>query len=153
MNDNECWNFIDKARAASDESGEFIDVLKEQLSELNENDIRLFKNFVDTRLVELYRWDIWGVAYIVNGGCSDDGFEYFRRWVISQGREFYSSLLKNPDLSFRDPEVTDCECEDLPYAIDEVYESVAGHEMPNNFIKYPKEPLGETKGQTKERTN
>jgi len=26
-----------------------------------------------------------GAAYIINGGCSDDGFEYFRRWLVLQG--------------------------------------------------------------------
>ena len=22
--------------------------------------------------------ELWGAAYLINGGCSDDGFEYFR---------------------------------------------------------------------------
>ncbi len=29
---------------------------------------------------------LWGAAYVMNGGCSDDGFEYFRNWLLLQGR-------------------------------------------------------------------
>ena len=36
-------------------------------------------------------------AYIMNGGCSDDAFEYFRCWVISRGRETYEKSKANPD--------------------------------------------------------
>jgi hypothetical protein len=31
--------------------------------------------------------DQWGAAYLANGGCSDDGFDYFRGWLIGQGRK------------------------------------------------------------------
>jgi len=36
-------------------------------------------------LNKAYTWDLWGAAYLINGGCSDDGFEYFRRWLVSRG--------------------------------------------------------------------
>src|SRR5690242_19263203 len=36
-----------------------------------------------------YRADLWAVAYTVNGGASDDGFDYFRGWLIAQGRETF----------------------------------------------------------------
>ena len=26
---------------------------------------------------------------VANGGCSDDGFDYFRGWLIAQGREVF----------------------------------------------------------------
>ena len=29
--------------------------------------------------VESYRWDLWGAAYLINGGCSDDGFDLLPR--------------------------------------------------------------------------
>ncbi|MBB6566504.1 hypothetical protein HNR71_002141 [Kribbella sandramycini] len=32
-----------------------------------------------------YNWRLWHAAYLINGGCSDDGFEYFRGWLIAQG--------------------------------------------------------------------
>jgi len=30
-------------------------------------------------------------------GCSDDGFEYFRCWLISQGKDVFENALRNPD--------------------------------------------------------
>jgi hypothetical protein len=40
---------------------------------------------------------ICGAAYIIDGGCSDDGFEYFRCWLISRGKETFIKLKANPD--------------------------------------------------------
>ena len=40
------------------------------------------------RLAEAYRWDIWAIAFIINGGCSDDGFEYFRGWLVRKAKNF-----------------------------------------------------------------
>lgn len=31
------------------------------------------------------------------GGCSDDGFDYFRGWLIAQGEEIFNKALKNPE--------------------------------------------------------
>ena len=33
----------------------------------------------------------------MNGGCSDDAFEYFRCWIISRGKEVYYNSKLNPD--------------------------------------------------------
>jgi hypothetical protein len=41
--------------------------------------------------------DQWGAAYLANGGCSDDGFDYFRGWLIGQGRKVYETVLADPD--------------------------------------------------------
>jgi Protein of unknown function (DUF4240) len=46
---------------------------------------------------EAYSWDLWGAAYVVNGGGSDDGFEYFCCWLVSRGREVYESALADSD--------------------------------------------------------
>ena len=49
------------------------------------------------RMTDAQTWDLWGAAYLVNGGCSDDGFVYFRAWLISQGRAIYTAAVENPD--------------------------------------------------------
>jgi Protein of unknown function (DUF4240) len=33
----------------------------------------------------------------MNGSASDDGFDYFRGWLISQGRKIFEAALENPD--------------------------------------------------------
>ena len=48
-------------------------------------------------MADSYRNPLWAAAYLVNGGCSDDGFEYFRGWLIMQGREVYERVVADPD--------------------------------------------------------
>ena len=31
--------------------------------------------------------DLWAAAYLINGGCSDEGFDHFRGWLIAHGRD------------------------------------------------------------------
>jgi hypothetical protein len=42
----------------------------------------------------------------MNGGCSDDGFEYFRAWLLAQGRDTFEKALEDPDTlaALEDPE-------------------------------------------------
>jgi hypothetical protein len=48
-------------------------------------------------MADSYRGDLWAAAYLINGGASDDGFEYFRGWLIAQGREAFDSAVADPD--------------------------------------------------------
>ena len=48
-------------------------------------------------LAESYQNPLWAAAYLINGGCSDDGFDYFRGWLLTQGQEVYDSVLASPD--------------------------------------------------------
>ena len=43
------------------------------------------------------RADLWGAAYLINGGCSDDGFEHFRGWLMPQGRATFAQAVREPD--------------------------------------------------------
>ncbi|MGW2049891.1 DUF4240 domain-containing protein [Streptomyces sp. NPDC001858] len=40
---------------------------------------------------------LWVAAYIANGGCSDDGFDYFRGWLFAQGRGVFERAVADPD--------------------------------------------------------
>ncbi|MDR1451599.1 MAG: DUF4240 domain-containing protein, partial [Helicobacteraceae bacterium] len=44
-----------------------------------------------------YDQALWAVAYTVLGGCSDDGFDYFRFWLITRGKTVFSEALLNAD--------------------------------------------------------
>jgi hypothetical protein len=45
----------------------------------------------------LYRYDLWAAAYLIGGGCSDDGFIDFRAGLIAQGRDWYHKAAASPD--------------------------------------------------------
>jgi hypothetical protein len=44
------------------------------------------------------RLDIWQLCSLIYGQpCGDDSFSYFRRWLILQGKEVYTTTLNAPD--------------------------------------------------------
>jgi hypothetical protein len=44
-----------------------------------------------------YLGSLWAAAYRINGDCSDDGFDYFRDWLITQGRDMFEAAVADPD--------------------------------------------------------
>ena len=40
---------------------------------------------------------MWAAGFIINSGCSDDGFTDFRGWLIAQGKAIYESALDDPE--------------------------------------------------------
>lgn len=146
MNHEQFWSLIDAARKAGKNDQEAMcESLAEALAELEPAEIAGF----DTVLRELrnaaYRWDLWGAAYLMEGGCSDDGFEYFRNWLIGTGKKTYEAALASPDsLAAAPMGLSDdgiCEFESLAYVAADVYEQVAGKALTPK-VKQPKEPAG-----------
>lgn len=75
----------------------------------------------------------------MNGGCSDDGFEYFRAWLISRGKKVYEKAMADPDTLAEvcDPE-SDChELEEFMGLADEAYRARTGQDMPTRDRKFP----------------
>lgn len=50
---------------------------------------------------------------MVKGGCSDDGFEYFRGWLIAQGRSYFEAALADPERAAERVEGREAECEGM----------------------------------------
>jgi hypothetical protein len=48
-------------------------------------------------MADSYTNPLWAAAYVINGGCSDDGFDYFRGWLIAQGDEVFDRVVADPD--------------------------------------------------------
>jgi hypothetical protein len=51
-------------------------------------------------MAQSYNYRLWEAVYALNGGSSDDVFEYFRSWLISQGKNKFYWTLKFPRLLF-----------------------------------------------------
>ena len=62
------------------------------------------------------------------GGCGDDGFDYFKSWIISQGQTAYLAFLENADnlIDFLPEDPEDMECEELDYAPLDAWERLTG---------------------------
>jgi hypothetical protein len=89
------WAIVDTARgiAGSDTEGR-VDALRHLLSTESLEEIQSFQSHYDAQIRRSYRWDLWGAAYLMNGGASDDGFRYFRNWLISEGRVVFEAALR-----------------------------------------------------------
>jgi hypothetical protein len=105
-----------------------------------------FQRCFDQLQAEGYRWDLWAAAYILQGGCSDDGFIDFRSWLTSMGREVYEAALADVEslaalVVDDDPEATSFEA--FGYAAYEAYEHRTGTKMPVIASKLPDQPAGD----------
>ncbi len=142
------WEIIERAGGASCEDR--AAAVTARLVQLGREETVEFVRLFDRTLDELYTWDLWAVAYIVQGGCSDDGFEYFRAWVISQGRRAHAVAVSDPGvLSLAidaDSEAEERECEDLLSAGRQAYEELTGEYGPDRVAPVPDSPAGEQWG-------
>ena len=134
------WKLIDKSRRGSEDCDDEAGKLTELLADESPEAIIAFDERLRERLAEAYRWDLWAVAYIVNGGCSDDGFEYFRCWLIAQGERVYREALADPE-SLADRAEPDAEAESMLYAASDAYEVETGRKLPH-LVTQAAEPAG-----------
>jgi hypothetical protein len=76
---------------------EHFEALKAVLRELKWFEVIEFQARFDEAVAAARTLTLWGAAYLINGGCSDDGFRDFRVWLVGRGRHAYEAALKNPD--------------------------------------------------------
>ena len=98
MDEEQFWAIVQTAvDEAGDDEDEYLEVVKCELSKLSLKEMIGFRLRTDKLLYDSYTSEMWCAGYLMNGGCSDDGFEYFRLWVISRGRKVYEAAMANPD--------------------------------------------------------
>jgi len=68
-----------------------------QLKKLSLEDFSDFLRAYWTFHRKAYRNDLWAVAYVVMGGCSDNCFTDFRTWLVMRGQAVYQCALQRPD--------------------------------------------------------
>ncbi len=97
MDEDVFWQLVDLARSRSTSVVERSEQLAIILEGFSASAIKQFYSIFLDKLAQLYAYDLWAVAYIALGGCSDDSFEYFRAWVISEGKAVFSAIIKDPE--------------------------------------------------------
>ena len=91
------WNIVDLSIKNTKNQDDQERFLVKEIEKLTPKQIIGFRLRTDKLLYDTYNSEMWCAGYIMNGGCSDDGFEYFRNWVISRGRETYNKAKENSD--------------------------------------------------------
>ncbi|MFG0333673.1 MAG: DUF4240 domain-containing protein [Maioricimonas sp. JB049] len=126
------WKMVEQGREASAGDCEHqAEWIQRELEKLPPEAILDFQRHYSDMEAESYTWNLWGAAYLIHGGCSDDGFDYFRGWLIAQGREPFEKALADPDSLADLPQLEeDAECEDILYVGYSAYREVTGNELP-----------------------
>ena len=128
------WQIIDDARKSTNDIDGVAPIVVEYLKAQELDEIISFAQNMSDILDETYRWDLWAVGYIVNGGCSDDGFEYFRAWLVAQGRERFEAALDNPEVIGDWAIPDENEYEDLMSAGWDAFHAKTGDGFPGDAI-------------------
>lgn len=100
MNKQKFWQLIDAARNQASHPNDCEAIAHKATSLLASRpveEILAAEQVLWGLLVDSYTSPLWAAAYIANGGCSDDGFDYFRGWLIAQGREAFERVVTDPD--------------------------------------------------------
>lgn len=132
------WLIVEAARAAAGNDDERVpEAVRRALALLPPSEITSFEIIQDELMGESYRNDLWAAAYVINGGCSDDGFTYFRGWLIAQGQRVYQRALADP-ATLEDAIVMDngwdADLEEFLYAARQAYQDATGAEMPERSL-------------------
>jgi hypothetical protein len=130
--ETEFWRLIEETRsAAGTDTGRQTELLKDRLTRLSPQSIIQFARIRHRLDQGAYTWSLWGAAYVIEDGCSDDCFRDFRSYVISLGREPYENALRDPDSLASVAENAEVgDWEDADNVAPDAYSSVTGNDFP-----------------------
>jgi hypothetical protein len=144
------WELIEKSRkqqTPGKDDGNFdrqARALKKELSKLKPSEVASFHSLYHRQMLRANSYDLWGAAFLLGGGCSEDGFHYFRNWLVSMGKTIFERALRNPETLAEaafDPSVEDVFFEHFAYIAPDVYEELTGEDVPP-----PEQLAGEPSG-------
>lgn len=134
------WDIIDQT--VDEDEDRQTEALENELKNLTPEELLAFERDFFAASLAAYRWDLWGAAYVINGGCSDDGFIDFRSWLIAQGKVVYDAALADPE-SLADHIRSDFAMfEEFAYVAIRVYEERTDGDFPPPEGAYPSQPEG-----------
>ncbi len=97
LSEADFWDLIATARKKAKDDDQLADELVKLLSKESEEKILAFGRIFEVLHNRSYKSDLWCTAYVASGGCSDDGFDYFRGWLIGRGKDVFYGAMSNPD--------------------------------------------------------
>jgi hypothetical protein len=106
-------------------------LLTEYLKGLSGQEIIQFDRTFSFLMAKSYSFRLWEPVYSLNGGCSDDAFEYFRSWLIAQGKNKFYWTIKYPRLLlFVGVKELIENYEGIAYSAYEAYQQKTGQDIP-----------------------
>ena len=138
MRTDDFWAVIGRATADRPASpGEVAKRAAADLATYDPEEIVAWARHLDKVMVASGTQDLWAAAYLINGGCSDEGFDNFRGWLIAHGREAVAQSVKSPDSLADMPAVQAAadngavfEAEEVLSIASDAYQQATGEELP-----------------------
>lgn len=140
MEEQMFWQIVSEAKSNSNNNFDTqCQLLTDYLTKLTGQEIIQFNRTFEFLMAKTYSFRLWEPVYSLNGGCSDDCFEYFRSWLIGQGKNKFYWTIKYPRLLFLiGVKELIQNYEGLSYCALEAYENKIGGLLPqSDDIKYP----------------
>jgi hypothetical protein len=136
------WGLIERARAAVGDRADdrdlpddpLVPAVVDLLVALEPAGIIAFGQRYAEVWWSAYRWPLWVAAYLIEGGCGDDGFMDFRAGLVLQGRRTFERAVADPDSLAEHPVVRRMAnegrgwlgCEAMQYATGNAYQRRVG---------------------------
>jgi hypothetical protein len=98
MDDKRFWSIIEECDTASGGDMDRKDrLVRATIEGLPAAEAETFHQTFCRMMDLAYTWELWGAAYVINGGCGDDAFLDFRASLISRGCMAFQSAIRDPD--------------------------------------------------------
>jgi hypothetical protein len=98
VNEEIFWQIIDTAcRSNPRLVDEWNQLLIDELVRRPAAEIIEWNHIFDRMVAAAYTSDLIGACVEINWGAGDDGFYYFRCWLVGMGKKIYSAAIVNAD--------------------------------------------------------
>ena len=146
MTEEECWEIVTKTPGETDSYR--VQHIFRELRQKAPADLIDFEMFIGRQLRVLHSGALWRAAYLMCGGCSDDGFGDFKGWMLLRGRDFCSRCANDPEelstVEFGPEEYP--ACPEVSQAAAIIYQEKYGQKIPAQWVGYPPIPERELSG-------
>lgn len=92
LDKKEFWELIEGSKEFDQDEW-----LTEQLAQRGLEEVLDFEFLFQELMNASYQSRLWGAAFVLMGGCSDDSFDYFRGWLIGQGEKIFNKVMENQE--------------------------------------------------------
>jgi len=122
------WQLISAARAGAETCCEVAARATSLATALPAAELLAVHRSFSRLMDDSYRHRLWAAADLMKGGCTDDGFDYFRGWLLTRGQAVFEAALASPDTLADElrPSWLGYECEEATYITFVAYKEVTG---------------------------
>ena len=93
MTREEFWQLIEQSRTEADQYAR----LETQLRSAGKDTVISFEDNLRRVMLDASSFPMLAAAFVINSYVSDDGFEDFRAWLVSQGQQRFEAALRDPE--------------------------------------------------------